>query len=64
MFNFQRIFFFGNCLILKKHIFKNITQLNLCKLNYHDQKIQKTLVHNIQNHWTAASTFLGFISSV
>ena len=34
------------------------------KLNCHDQKIQQTLVHNIQRHWTAVSTLLGLSSSV
>ena len=32
-----------------------------CKLNYHDQKIQETLVCDIQKHWTAVSTLLGLI---
>ena len=36
----------------------------LCELNCHDQKIWRTLVHDIQKHWTAVSTLLGLISSV
>ena len=24
-----------------------------CKLNYHDQKIWQTLMHDIRKHWTA-----------
>ena len=35
-----------------------------CELNYHDQKIQQTLTHDIQKHWIAVSTLLGLISSV
>ena len=34
------------------------------KLNYHDQKIRRTLTHDIQKHWTAISTLIGVISSV
>ena len=33
-------------------------------MNYHDQKIRRTPTHNIREHWTAASTLLGLISSV
>ena len=36
----------------------------ICKLNYHDQKIQQTLACNIQNHWTTISILLDLISSV
>ena len=35
-----------------------------CELNYHDQKIQRTVTHDIQKHLTAVSTLLGLISSV
>ena len=35
-----------------------------CELNYHDQKIRRTLTHDIRKHWTAVSTLLGMISSV
>ena len=35
-----------------------------CDLNYHDQKIRRTLMHDIRKHWTAVSTLLGLISSV
>ena len=35
-----------------------------CVLNYHDQKIQWTLTHDIRKHWTAVSASLGHISSV
>ena len=34
------------------------------ELNYHDQKIQRTLVRDIWKHWTAVSTLLSLISSV
>ena len=34
------------------------------ELNYHDQKIQQTLAHDIQYYWTAVLTLLGLISSV
>ena len=33
-------------------------------LNYHDQKIRRTLTHNIRKHWTAVSALLGLISNV
>ena len=35
-----------------------------CELNYHDQKIHRKPTHNIREHWTAVSTWLGLISSV
>ena len=35
-----------------------------CELNYHDQKIRRTLMHDIRKHLTAVSTLLGLISSV
>ena len=35
-----------------------------CELNYHDQKIWRTLTHDIRKHWTAVSTLLCTISSV
>ena len=35
-----------------------------CELNYHDQKIRRTLTYDIRKHWTAVSTLLGLISSV
>ena len=35
-----------------------------CELNYHDQKIRWTLMHDMRKHWTAVSTLLGLISSV
>ena len=34
-----------------------------CELNYHDQKIRRTLTHDIQNNWAAVSTLLSLISS-
>ena len=34
------------------------------ELNYHDQKIRRTLTHDIRKHWTAVSTSLGLISGV
>ena len=34
------------------------------KLNYHDQKIHRTPMHDIREHWTAVSTLLGLISSM
>ena len=43
--------------------FKNLTWKNH-ELNYYDQKIQRTPMHDIQKHWTAVSTLLGLISSV
>ena len=44
------------------HFFK-VEEL-YCELNYHDQKIQWTLTHDIRNHWTIVSTFLGLSSIV
>ena len=35
-----------------------------CELNYHDQKIWRTLTCDIGKHWTGVSTLLGLISSV
>ena len=35
-----------------------------CELNYRDQKIWQTLMHNIRKHWTAVLILLGLISSV
>ena len=35
-----------------------------CELNYHDQKIRQTPLHDIREYWTAVSTLLGLISSV
>ena len=35
-----------------------------CELNYHDEKIRRTLTHDIQKHWTSVSTLLGLISRV
>ena len=35
-----------------------------CELNYYDQKIRGTLMHDIRKHWTTISTLLGLISSV
>ena len=35
-----------------------------CELNYHDQKIRRTPTHDIREHWTPVSTWLGLISSV
>ena len=35
-----------------------------CELNFHDQKIWRTLTHGIRKHWTAVSTLLDLISSV
>ena len=35
-----------------------------CELNYHDQKIRRTIMHDIQKHWTTVLTLLGLISSV
>ena len=37
---------------------------NYCELNYHDQKIWRTLAYDIWKHFTAVSTLLGLISSV
>ena len=34
------------------------------ELNYHDQKIRRTLARDIRKHWSAVSTLLGPISSV
>ena len=34
-----------------------------CELNYHDQKIRRTLAHDIRKYWTAVSTLLGLINS-
>ena len=33
-----------------------------CEMNYHDQKIRRTLTHDTGKHWTAVSTLLGLIS--
>ena len=33
-------------------------------MNYHDQKIQRTLTQDIEKRWTALSTLFGLISSV
>ena len=35
-----------------------------CELNYHDQKIRRTLACDIQKHWTAVLTLLGLLSNV
>ena len=35
-----------------------------CELNNHDQKIRRTPMHDIREHWTTVSTLLGLISSV
>ena len=35
-----------------------------CVLNYHDQKIRRTLARDIQDHQRAVSTLLGLIRSV
>ena len=35
-----------------------------CKLNYHDQKIWQTPMHDKRKHWTAVLTLSGIISSV
>ena len=35
-----------------------------CDFNYHDQKIWQTLTYDQRKHWTAVSTFLGYIRSV
>ena len=35
-----------------------------CELNYHDQKIRRTLTHDIRKQWTAVLTLLGLIISV
>ena len=34
-----------------------------CKLNYHDQKIQRRPSHDIPKHWKPVSTFLGLIKA-
>ena len=39
-------------------------QILTCELNYHDQKIRRTLKQYIRKHWTAVSTLLGIINSV
>ena len=33
------------------------------ELNYYDQKMRRTLTHDIQKDWTAVPTLLGLISS-
>ena len=35
-----------------------------CELDYHDQKIQRTLTRDIQKYWAAVSTLLDLINSV
>ena len=35
-----------------------------CELNYHDQKIRRTPMHDIGKHWIIVSILLGLISSV
>ena len=47
---------------MKKKTF--LKQFVYCELNYHNQKIQRILTHDIQKHWTAVSTLLRLISSV
>ena len=39
-------------------------QSKICELNYHYQKIWRTLTYDIQKHWIAISTLLDLISSV
>ena len=41
-----------------------LSNTNCSGLNYHDQKICRTPMHDIRKHWTAVSTLLGLISSV
>ena len=44
---------------------KYINKLNCpCELNYHDQKIWRTLARDVRKHLTTVSTLLGLISSV
>ena len=42
----------------------SVLSTNFGELNYHDQEIRRTPTHNIQEHWTAVSAWLGLISSV
>ena len=35
-----------------------------CELNFHDQKIRRTLTHDIRKHWAAVSTLLGMVIQV
>ena len=35
-----------------------------CELNYRDQKIRRTLTHDVRKHWTDVSILIGLISSV
>ena len=35
-----------------------------CGLNYHEQKIRRTLTHNIRKRWTAVSTLLGLLNMI
>ena len=39
-------------------------KLSYCELNYHDQKIRRTLTQVIRKHWTTVSTLLSLISSI
>ena len=49
-------------IIIKQKLFE--TNYLFCELNYHDQKIRRTLTHDIRKHRTAVSTLSGLISSV
>ncbi len=39
-------------------------KIQICFLNYPNQKIWQTLARDIRKYWTAVSTLLGLISSV
>ena len=54
---------FPNHRLIDIHVFLLVEEL-YCELNYHDQKIWRTLTHNIRKHWTAVSILLDHISSV
>ena len=49
-------------LILLNHLAEN--SIENWELNYHDQKIRQTLMHDIRKHWTTVLTLLGLISSI
>ena len=54
-------------LYIKTVLFQTIQfsiNIQFCELNYHDQKIGRTLTQDIRKYWTAVSTLIGLISSV
>ena len=49
---------------MKKTTFVFKVNIINCELNYHNQKIRRMPVHDIQKHWTAVSTLLGLTNSI